>query len=98
MAPYFQPYSGFHYPDRHLVELLAITDVELLDVWEQTQRAIWMLEEKGMDPGVAIHHSALVLWEMQCRLLRQPDGKCFGGPPPDVERPAIHPNIITIRV
>lgn len=83
------------------MELQLLPDEELLDIWEQTQRAAWALEEKGWDSATAQHYSGIIVWEMQRRLSHLPHGKCFGsGKAEPVESREANnmPRIVTVRI
>ena len=104
MSPVFSamtPFSREQRPPQHM-ELQLLPDSELVDIWEQTQRAAWALEEKGWDIGPALHYSGVVVWEMQRRLSRLPQGRPFGLPAPsameDLNLPDGFPRIVTIGI
>ncbi len=104
MSPVFSAASPLFHEERgiHHLELQLVLDEELMDIWEQTQRAVFALEEKGWDPPGAMHYCDALVWEMQRRLARLPVGWRFGvskkheQDKPDLPHAA--PKIVTVHL
>ena len=100
MSPLFSVLSPYFRDDRHsqYIELQLLPDDDLMDVWEQAQRTVWMLDERGWDSSGALHYCEILLWEMQRRQVRRPLGSCFG----DAGRISVSaggaPKIVTIQI
>jgi len=100
MSPLFSAIFPHFGDDRHPqhIDLQLLPDDALLDIWEQAQRTVWMLNERGWDSARAIHYCEILLWEMQRRQVRRPLGSYFG----DVGRISISavdiPKIVTIQI
>ena len=60
------PFSASEAP----LELQLLPDHELLNLWEQIQKAAWTMEEGGMNAEPARNFAHMLLWEMQRRLLQ----------------------------
>ena len=54
MAPVFSAASSFS-PEQNSspLELQLLPDDELLNLWEQTQKAVWTMEDNGWDANPA---------------------------------------------
>ena len=88
MAPVFSAASSFS-PEQNSspLELQLLPDDELLNLWEQTQKAVWTMEDKGWDANPAQHYGQIVVWEMQRRVTVARSGNSLFGEsshfPPD---------------
>ncbi len=101
MNPVFSSAGASSHDDcpPHVMELHLLPDVALLDIWEQTQKAVWAMEEKGWDSASAVQYTRQVLWEMQRRLTQLPVGEHFGthAPEPALDA-AVLPRIVAVRI
>lgn len=88
MAPVFSAASSFS-PEQNSspLELQLLPDDELLNLWEQTQKAVWTMEDNGWDANPAQHYGQIVVWEMQRRVTVARSGNSLFGEsshfPPD---------------
>ena len=100
MSPVFSMLSPYFRDDRQPqhIELQMLPDDDLMDVWEQAQRAVWMLDEKGWDSAGAEHYCEILLWEMQRRQVRRPLSSCFGAAEALSVSSGEAPRIVTIQI
>lgn len=69
MGPVFSAASSFSQElSSPPLELQLLPDDELLNLWEQTQKAVWAMEDNGWDANPAQRYGQIVVWEMQRRL------------------------------
>lgn len=98
MASVFSAISSFS-PEHSspVLELQLLPDDELLNLWEQTQKAVWTMEDNGWDANPAQCYGQIVIWEMQRRVTSsRPGAPLFGEDaalPPDS---AVLPHIMTV--
>lgn len=101
MAPVFSAAHPSQEGQQHGVELQLLAADELMSLWEQTQRAIWAMEEKGIESVVPERYSQMVLWEMQRRVSLMPNALVNGyelaGMQQERVTPVAMPHIMTLR-
>ena len=69
MAPVFSAVSSLSQElSSPPLKMQLLADDELLNLWEQTQKAVWAMEDNGWDANPAQHYGQIVLWEMQRRV------------------------------
>lgn len=112
MSPVFSASDPlFPSPERppQPMDLQLLPTEELMSLWEQTQRASWVMEDRGMDAGGPQYYAGLVVWELQRRLSLHPGIRFLapgrdlaGGDPTDAggaaDGPAPLPRILSIRI
>lgn len=101
MSAVFSASSPLQERPQQGVELQMLAADELLSLWEQTQRAVWTMEEKGVEAGLPAHYGQMVVWEMQRRVSLSPSAlfSDFERVEPKEERlaPGPLPHIMTLR-
>lgn len=100
MVPVFSATSSFSSEQSSFpLDLQLLPDEDLLNLWEQTQKAVWAMEDSGWDADPAQHYGQIVVWEMQRRVsFARSKGVLFGGAsslPSDSEP---MPHIMTISL